>query len=83
MISWPWPRPLADDAYAVEELVAELGAAFLVGHLGFADVTIENHASYLESWLAVLKRDKCAIFTAARHAGEAFDFIIQGNQNRK
>lgn len=75
-------RRFGDDAYAFEELVAELGAAFLVGHLGFADATIENHASYLDNWLAVLKRDKCAVFTAARHAGEGFDFIIQGGQGR-
>ena len=68
-------KRFGDDAYAFEELVAELGAAFLVGHLGFADATIENHASYLSSWLDVLKRDKCAIFSAARHAGDAFNFI--------
>lgn len=69
-------KRFGDDAYAMEELVAELGAAFLVGHLGFVDVTIENHASYLDSWLTVLKRDKGAIFTAARHAGEAFDYVM-------
>lgn len=70
-------KRFGDDAYAFEELVAELGAAFLAGHLGFAPVTIENHASYLQSWIEILKHDKCAIFTAARHAGEAFDFILR------
>lgn len=69
-------KRFGDEAYAFEELVAELGAAYLVGHLGFVDATIENHVSYLDQWLTVLKRDKCAIFTAARHAGEAFDFIL-------
>jgi antirestriction protein ArdC len=65
-----------DDAYAFEELVAELGAAFLGGHVGIVDATLENHASYLDNWLSVLKRDKGAIFCASRHATEAFDFIL-------
>lgn len=69
-------KRFGDEAYAFEELVAELGAAFLVGHLGFVDATIEGHTSYLNTWLVVLKRDKCAIFTAARHAGEAFDYVL-------
>lgn len=64
------------EAYAFEELVAELGSAFLAGHVGFVDATIENHAAYLESWIKVLKNDKNAIFTAASHAGRAFDFIL-------
>ncbi len=64
------------EAYAFEELVAELGAAFLAGHVGFVDATIENHAAYLESWIKVLKNDKNAIFTAASHASKAFDYIL-------
>lgn len=66
-----------DDAYAFEELIAELGAAFVVGHVGFVDVTIENHAAYVESWLTVLKNDKTAIFTAAKQASLAYDFILE------
>lgn len=69
-------KRFGDDAYAFEELVAELGAAFVVGHVGFVNATIENHAAYLESWLKVLKNDKTAIFTAAKHAGQAYEFII-------
>ena len=65
-----------DAAYAFEELVAELGAAFLMGHCGLVDATIEGHAGYLEAWLQVLRRDRTAIFTAARHAGDAFDWIL-------
>lgn len=68
-------RRFGDDAYAFEELVAELGAAFLGGHVGIVDATLENHASYLDNWLSVLKRDKGAIFCAARHATEAFEYI--------
>jgi antirestriction protein ArdC len=64
------------EAYAFEELIAELGAAFVVGSLGFIDATIVNHASYLESWLKVLRNDKTAIFTACKHAWLASDFIF-------
>ncbi len=65
-----------DAAYAFEELVAELGSAFLLGHCGLVDATIEGHAAYLDSWLAVLKNDRTAIFTAARLAGEAHEFLL-------
>jgi antirestriction protein ArdC len=71
-------KRFGDDAYAFEELVAELGAAFMVGQLGLVDATIEAHASYLDSWIKVLKSDKQAIFTAASQAARASDFILQG-----
>ncbi|WP_245766250.1 ArdC family protein [Sulfitobacter brevis] len=60
-----------DQAYAMEELVAELGAAFLCSELGLAPVPREDHACYIKSWLAVLKQDKRAIFTAASKASQA------------
>ncbi|MBT2320750.1 DUF1738 domain-containing protein [Variovorax paradoxus] len=69
-------KRFGDDAYAFEELVAELGSAFVLGHCGLLDATIEGHAAYLDSWLQVLRNDRSAIFTAARHAGEAFEFIL-------
>lgn len=69
-------KRFGDNAYAFEELVAELGAAFVVGHVGFVDATIENHSAYLENWLTVLKNDKTAIFTASKHASLAYDFIL-------
>ena len=63
------------EAYAFEELVAEIGCCFLQEILGIkADV--ENHASYLETWLEVLKGDKRAIFTAASKAQQAADYIL-------
>ena len=70
-------KRFGDDAYAFEELVAELGASFVVGHVGFVDATIENHAAYLQSWLKVLKNDKTAIFTASKQASLAYDFILE------
>ncbi len=75
-------KRFGDDAYAFEELVAELGAAFVVGHIGFVDATIENHAAYVENWLKVLKNDKTAIFTASKQASMAYEFIL-GNGGEK
>jgi len=70
-------KRFGDDAYAFEELVAELGAAFTVGQLGMIDATIEAHADYIQSWIKVLKNDKKAIFTAASQAAKASDFILR------
>ena len=62
-------------AYAMEELVAEIGSAFLCAALGITPETREDHAAYIESWLVVLKKDKRAIFTAASHAQRAADYL--------
>lgn len=70
------------DAYAAEELVAELGAAFVMGHLGLMNDPRPDHAGYLASWLKVLKGDKKAIFTAASKAQQAFDYLLQQQQQR-
>ena len=64
-----------DEGYAMEELVAELGAAFLCADLGITPEIREDHAGYMQSWLKVLKNDKRAIFTAASMASKAVDFL--------
>lgn len=69
-------KRFGDEAYSFEELVAELGAAFLCATLGLENEPREDHASYLAHWLKVLKADKHAIFTAASQAQKAVDFII-------
>ena len=66
------PR-VGDDRYAREELVAELGAAFLCAELGV--VPTVRHADYLGAWLEVLKADNRAIFQAASSASKAAAFI--------
>lgn len=66
-----------DAGYAQEELVAELASAFLGAELGFAPEHIEDHASYLASWLKALKNDKRLIFAAAAKAQAAADFICR------
>jgi antirestriction protein ArdC len=64
-----------DEGYAAEELVAELGAAFLCADLAITPEPRADHASYIADWLQVLKNDKRAIFTAAAHAQRAADFL--------
>lgn len=68
------------EAYAFEELIAEMGAAFLCASIGVQNVPLEDHASYLRSWLKILKQDKRAIFTAARHAQKASDFCLENSR---
>jgi antirestriction protein ArdC len=68
-------KRFGDNDYAVEELVAELGAAFVCAGLELTPELREDHASYLDHWLTVLKADKRAIFTAAAHAQRAADFL--------
>ena len=63
-------------SYAFEELVAELGSAFLNANIGLTGETIQNNAAYIDNWLTVLRKDKNAIFTAASKASEATDFIL-------
>lgn len=64
-----------DAGYAREELVAELGAAFLCADLGLALEPREDHAAYIASWLEVLKDDKRFIVSAASHAQRAVDHL--------
>jgi len=61
--------------YAREELVAEMGAAFLCAAIGVTPAL--RHADYLASWLKVLREDKRAIFRAASLASKAADFILE------
>lgn len=64
-----------DEGYSREELVAELGAAFLCATLGITLEPREDHAAYIGSWLKVLQGDKRAIFAAAAHAQRAVDYL--------
>ncbi|MCB9989321.1 MAG: DUF1738 domain-containing protein [Rhodospirillales bacterium] len=64
-----------DEGYAREELVAELGSAFLSADLGLTPEVRDDHSAYIESWLKALKNDKRAIFQAAAHAQRAADYL--------
>lgn len=64
-------------AYAMEELIAELGAAFLCAHFNISSSPRKDHAQYLANWLEVLKSDKRAIFAAASKASQAVEFLMR------
>ncbi len=64
-----------DEGYAREELVAELGSAFLSADLGLAPEVLDDHAAYIEHWLRILKSDRRAICTAAAHAQRAVEYL--------
>ncbi|WP_260287796.1 zincin-like metallopeptidase domain-containing protein [Peribacillus aracenensis] len=61
--------------YSKEELVAELGASMLCGVTGIDNETIDNSASYIDSWLQALKNDKTLIIKASQQAQKASDHI--------
>ena len=63
-------------AYSKEELTAEMGAAFLSGHAGFAHVTLDNSAAYIRGWLNRLRNDHKLLIQAAGKAQKAADYII-------
>ena len=63
------------EAYAFEELIAELGSAFLNADLGIIGSTLQDHADYLANWIKILQNDKQAILTAAAAASKAHAFI--------
>lgn len=71
------------EAYAMEELVAELSAAMLGAELGLPVAHLDNHASYLASWLKVLKADSRAILTVAAKAEEAASLLLQLGRGEK
>src|ERR1022692_153010 len=64
-----------DAGYAAEELVAELGSAFVCADLNLHQEPREENAAYIATWLEVLKHDSRAIFTAAAHAQRAADYL--------
>lgn len=77
-----FPRLVAGASnYAREELVAELGAAFLCADLGLSLTPRPDHADYIGNWLQLLRNDKRAIFQAAALAQKATDFLHQLQPN--
>lgn len=68
-------KRFGDDAYAMEECCAEIGAAFLCARLGIAHEPHPDHARYVHHWLKVMKEDARAIFAAAARAQEAVTYL--------
>ena len=67
------------NSYCKEELIAEMGAAFLCGEAGIFERTVNNSTAYLQGWLQALDNDRSLIITAAAQAQKAADYIL----NRK
>ena len=66
----------ADSGYTQEELVAEMGAAYLCGICGIENATIDNSAAYIQGWLKKLKSDTKFIVIASGLAQKAVDYIL-------
>jgi antirestriction protein ArdC len=64
------------ESYSKEELIAEMGAAMLCGIAGIERKTLSNSASYLQSWINVLRSDSRMVIQAASHAQKAADYIL-------
>lgn len=69
-------NPFGSKEYSKEELVAELGAAFLSSRAGIVNHTIDNSAAYIQSWLKKLQSDNKFIIDAAGKASKAVDYIL-------
>ncbi|MDP2129191.1 MAG: zincin-like metallopeptidase domain-containing protein [Pseudohongiella sp.] len=69
--------------YPAEELVAELGSAFLCAHFGIHANGREDHAMYIKSWLEALTNDKKFIFRSATLAQAAFDYLLQSKETEE
>ncbi len=73
-------KRFGNETYAFEELIAELSAAFTCAHLGIVNQPRDETASYIASWIKVLKGDTKAIFTAASQADRATEYLIDASK---
>lgn len=71
------------DSYGKEELVAELGSAFLRGYYGILIDSQENSAGYLQGWIKAIQGDNNLIIHAAGAAQKAYDYFFGGKENDK
>jgi antirestriction protein ArdC len=68
--------PFGTECYAQEELVAEMGSAYLCQFTGILQPELTNTVAYLDNWLGVLKNDKKFIIAASGYAQRAVEFIL-------
>lgn len=73
-------KRFGDEAYAFEELIAELGSAFLISDLKLSGK--RAHEDYISSWLTVLKKDSKAIFKAASEAEKAVKWLYENSKSK-
>ena len=65
--------------YSSEELIAEMGAAFLCAEAGISPAVIENQAAYIQGWLKKLRDDRKLVIQAAAKAQKAADYVLNRN----
>jgi antirestriction protein ArdC len=68
--------PFGSPTYSREEMVAELGAAFLCAEAGISHAVIPNQAAYVAGWLKKLRDDRRLLIHAAAQAQRAADYIL-------
>jgi antirestriction protein ArdC len=69
--------PFGSPSYAAEELIAEMGAAFLCAEAGISPAVITNQAAYIQGWLTKLQDDKRLVVLAAAQAQKAVDYVLK------
>lgn len=69
-------KAFGSESYSIEELTAEIGAAYLCSHTGIIKDRIENSVGYIQHWLKQLRDDKKFVVYAASHAQKAVDYIL-------
>ena len=76
--------PFGSEDYSKEELVAEMGSAFLLNHVGIdTEKTTRNNAAYIQSWLRVLKNDTRFVVSAASKAQKAAEYVLEGKKEEE
>ena len=75
-------RPFASNEYSKEELIAELGNAYLCAEAGIDNTELENNAAYIQAWLKALKNDKKLLFSASSQAMKATEYILGKIKNQ-
>lgn len=80
-----WSIDTNSEAYAREELVAEIASMFITVETGIRQTQehFENHVAYIDSWISLLKSDPNAIFKATQEAKKAVDFIMSFKDNEQ
>jgi antirestriction protein ArdC len=74
--------PFGSPVYCREELIAEMGAAFLCAEAGISPVVLENQAAYVQGWLGKIRGDKRLVAIAAAQAQKAADYILNATRER-
>ena len=73
----------AENIYAKEELIAELGASFLCARYGIYNERREDTLLYLKSWISILKEKPSVLWSASSHAEEAVNYLLSKNEEVK